>query len=111
MKMKKIVALVTLVISINSSLVFADPPTYDDWEWNRNVTIYKIWGYWDLSDNISFLKFDNGQVCWIEDNEKNLYAIILSMKAMGTSGEFVCEKAITKSVDGLDARRVHRILY
>lgn len=109
--MKKVMTLVMLALSVNASVAFADPPTYDDWEWNRNVTIYKIWSYWDLSDNVTFVKFDNEQVCWISNDESNLYAIILSMKSMGVAGEFVCEKEISKDVDGLDARRIHRVLY
>lgn len=98
-------------------MVLADPPTYDaTWEWNRNVTVQTIWSTWTEGTNNSslgetYLKFSNGQVCYIALADAHLLSLAMMVRAQNLPGEFVCVKDSSRVMDGLPARRLHRIKF
>lgn len=87
---------------------FSDAPTTDaSWQWNRNVTIDKLYVYWD--ESVTRVVLDNGQVCYVQGDDQHLYAAVLAMHAQKASGEFVCQLANSFDFEGKTARRLHRL--
>lgn len=91
------------------SLSYGDPATTDShWQWNRNVTIEKMYAYWDTSTTRLIL--DNGEVCYILKEDEHLFSVALSMQAQKSKGELVCQLSNSTPFEGRTARRLHRIM-
>jgi len=104
---KKLIALPLLF----SSLCMADPATYtDSWQYNSNVKIDFIYTYWN-SVGFSHVKLDNGEFCYIKDNDKSLLSAALAMRAQQATGQVVCSLNPDKTVDGHGSRYMHRLKY
>ena len=75
-----------------------------------------IWSTWTEGTNTSslgetYLKFSNGQVCYISLADAHLLSLAMMMRAQNLAGEFVCVKDSSRGVDGFQARRLHRIKF
>jgi hypothetical protein len=98
-----------VLILVLSDLSYGDPATTDShWQWNRNVTIEKIYAYWDTST--TRLLLDNGEVCYILKEDEQLFSVALSMHAQKAKGEVICQLANSTLFEGKTARRAHRIM-
>ena len=105
--MKSLVCFLGLVCS---PMVLADAPYVDsNWQWNKNVKIKSVFGFWNQGRVA--LQLDNGEVCYINSDDKSQISIAIAMRAQQTSGEIVCELQTTGSMDGKNLRRVHRLSY
>ena len=98
------------IASMWSLSAHSDAPTYDQsWQWNNNVKIDFIYGYWqNLPVNVHF---DNGEYCFLNSSEKELLSIILTMKAQGSVGQAVCAVTPEGTINGKSLRHLHRIRY
>lgn len=73
---------------------------------NSNVTIDEI-VHWESTNPIYF-KMSNGAWCYLMPDEKNLYALVLSMQAQRTQATIHCHDQVDTN-GGLSARKLHRI--
>lgn len=106
--MKKIRLSIFLLFTLTAS-VYGDVPTYDaTWQWNRNVTIDRFYAYWDTSSTKIVLS--NGEVCYVNKEDKELFSIALAMHAQKSSGQFICQRDPVTNFEGKHARRAHRIM-
>jgi len=104
----KFLVLLSVAVMWSPSLL-ADPATYNGWQWNNNVKIDFIYGYWK---NLGVqVHMDNGEFCYIDPSEKELLSIVLAMRAQNSLGQVVCELTPGQSVDGKDSRHIHRVRY
>jgi hypothetical protein len=102
----KLVLLSLIIFTIDAH---SDAPIADEfWQRNNNVTIDKIYVYWD--ESVTRLLLDNGEVCYINKADKDIYSLALSMQAQKAKGSLICQIANSFNFEGKDAKRVHRIL-
>lgn len=100
----------TAMLALFSVSSFANAPVYrDGWQWNTNVSIKFIYGFWN--NNSTQVRFSNGEFCYIKSTEKELLSIVLAMRAQNAVGDFVCAKDADSTVDGKDSRHLHRVRF
>lgn len=96
----------TILIAAVSANAFSDTPTIDDsWQRHSNIEISKLHAYWDASS--TRIVFDNGEVCYINKEDKELFSVALAMHAQKSKGSAICQVANSFIFEGKTARRLH----
>ncbi|MDO6708526.1 hypothetical protein [Photobacterium sp. 1_MG-2023] len=108
--MNKIKLSLTSLLMLMSTSALANAPEFrDGWQWNTQVSIQFIYGFWN--NNSTQVRLSNGEFCYIKSTEKELLSIVLAMRAQNATGDFVCTKDADSTVDGKDSRHLHRVRF
>lgn len=83
-------------------------PVLADWVESPNSTVNEIWE-WNNNKPIYF-RTSLGKTCWIPQDEKNIYSLILSLYISGRKANFHCFPQQTLVTGGLTGYRLHRVV-
>ncbi len=99
------------IMGFTSVTVFADPPV--PYQWDANLTYHKdvyITGFSIWKNNsIIFIKLDNGSLCYIANDEKDLYTFALALYSTGKPVKILSSKLTTTSYGGFSGERLHQM--
>ena len=98
---RKVIKILFLLLSLLPSIALSWTPS------GEKVTIDLIYEWQD--NNVILFKTSLGHICYIPENEKNMYSLVLSLMATGKKASIHCHDT-EESYGGIMAHRVHRII-